>query len=183
MRRVWPTGGLWRHRDFLKLWSAETISLFGSQVSQLAHAARRDPRPRRERVRGRRARQSSNSFRSSCSRCPAGVWVDRLRRRPILIAGDFGRAALLRHVPIAYVGDVLTLGSAVRRRLPRRGRARSSSTSRTSRTCPRSSSASRSSTGTRSSRSAAPRPRSAAPDLRGLLVQVFTAPYAVLVDA
>ena len=36
MRSLWPTGGLWRHRDFLKLWSAETISQFGSQVGQLA---------------------------------------------------------------------------------------------------------------------------------------------------
>jgi len=34
--RAWPTGGLWRHPDFLKLWSAETISQFGSQVGQLA---------------------------------------------------------------------------------------------------------------------------------------------------
>jgi MFS family permease len=40
---------------------------------------------------------------------PAGVWVDRLRRRPILIVGDFGRAALYATVPIAYVADVLTL--------------------------------------------------------------------------
>jgi hypothetical protein len=34
--RVWPSGGLWRHPDFLRLWSAQTISQFGSQVSQLA---------------------------------------------------------------------------------------------------------------------------------------------------
>ena len=31
--RVWPRGGLWRHGDFLKLWSAETISQFGSQIT------------------------------------------------------------------------------------------------------------------------------------------------------
>ena len=30
---------------------------------------------------------------------PAGVWVDRLRRRPILILGDLGRAARARHGP------------------------------------------------------------------------------------
>ena len=36
MRSFWPSGGLWRHGDFLKLWSAETISQFGSQVGQLA---------------------------------------------------------------------------------------------------------------------------------------------------
>ena len=52
MRSLWPTGGLWRYSDFLKLWSAETISQFGSQVGGLAFR-RRDPRPRRERVRGR----------------------------------------------------------------------------------------------------------------------------------
>ena len=36
MRSVWPHGGLWRHGDFLKLWSAETVSQFGSQAGQLA---------------------------------------------------------------------------------------------------------------------------------------------------
>ena len=36
MRRLWPTGGLWRHPDFLKLWSATTVSQFGTQISQLA---------------------------------------------------------------------------------------------------------------------------------------------------
>jgi multisubunit Na+/H+ antiporter MnhG subunit len=36
VRALWPSGGLWRHPDFLKLWSAETISQFGTQVSGLA---------------------------------------------------------------------------------------------------------------------------------------------------
>ena len=35
-RGLWPQGGLWRHGDFLKLWSAQTISQFGSAVSQVA---------------------------------------------------------------------------------------------------------------------------------------------------
>src|SRR4029079_1797496 len=33
---------------------------------------------------------------------PAGVWVDRLRRRPILIVGDLGRALSLISVPIPF---------------------------------------------------------------------------------
>jgi len=33
---MWPTGGLWRHGDFLKLWSGQTVSQFGSQISGLA---------------------------------------------------------------------------------------------------------------------------------------------------
>ena len=32
---------------------------------------------------------------------PAGVWVDRMRRRPILITADLVRGALLLSVPIA----------------------------------------------------------------------------------
>ena len=31
-----PSGALWSHRDFLKLWTGQTISEFGSQISQLA---------------------------------------------------------------------------------------------------------------------------------------------------
>jgi len=41
---------------------------------------------------------------------PAGVWVDRLRRRPVLIAGDLGRAAALLSIPVAYQLDALTIG-------------------------------------------------------------------------
>jgi predicted MFS family arabinose efflux permease len=40
---------------------------------------------------------------------PAGVWVDRLRRRAILITADYGRALLLFSVPLAYAFDALTL--------------------------------------------------------------------------
>jgi MFS family permease len=40
---------------------------------------------------------------------PAGVWVDRLPRRPILIAGDIGRAISLASIPIAYELGVLSI--------------------------------------------------------------------------
>jgi len=40
---------------------------------------------------------------------PAGVWIDRMRRRPILIGADIARAALLASIPIAFIGDWLTL--------------------------------------------------------------------------
>jgi MFS family permease len=38
------------------------------------------------------------------------VWVDRLRRRPILIAADWGRAAALGSIPLAYLAGAHTLG-------------------------------------------------------------------------
>ncbi|WP_158088664.1 MFS transporter [Thermoactinospora rubra] len=40
---------------------------------------------------------------------PAGVWVDRMRRRPILVAADLVRAAALASVPLAAVAGVLSL--------------------------------------------------------------------------
>ena len=40
---------------------------------------------------------------------PAGVWVDRLRRRPILIAGDLGRAIAIASIPVAFAFDALTI--------------------------------------------------------------------------
>jgi MFS family permease len=106
--RAWPQGGLWRHRDFLKLWSAETISQFGSQISGLAlpfiailvlHASAFEV-----------AALGTVEFAPFILfSLPAGVWVDRLRRRPILIVGDLGRGALLASVPIAYAFDALTI--------------------------------------------------------------------------
>jgi MFS family permease len=39
----------------------------------------------------------------------AGVWVDRLRRRPIMIAADIGRAAIIASVPLAAWYGVLRI--------------------------------------------------------------------------
>lgn len=40
---------------------------------------------------------------------PAGVWVDRLRRRPLMIAADLGRAVALGSIPVVYAFHALTL--------------------------------------------------------------------------
>jgi MFS family permease len=101
MRPRRPRGGLWEHRDFLKLWTGQTISEFGSQVSQIAiptvavltlHATAFEVA----------ALTTVEFLPFVLFTLPAGVWVDRLERRAILIAGDLGRAALLVSVPIAY---------------------------------------------------------------------------------
>jgi MFS family permease len=107
-RRLWPSGGLWRHGDFLKLWSAETISQFGTQVTQLAlplvAVITLDVSAFEVAALG--VVEFAPFLLISL---PAGVWVDRLPRRPILIAGDLGRAFLLASVPLAYAFDVLTI--------------------------------------------------------------------------
>src|SRR5947209_8470920 len=40
----------------------------------------------------------------------AGAWVDRLRRRPLMIAADLGRAALLTSIPVAAWLHRLSMG-------------------------------------------------------------------------
>ncbi|MFN8621962.1 MAG: MFS transporter [Chloroflexota bacterium] len=102
------SGSLWRNGSFMKLWTAETISQFGSQVSLLAIPLVAIV------VLGANAFEvallSTVEFLPFILfSLPAGAWVDRLRRRPILIAGDLGRAVSLASVPIAYALGVLSV--------------------------------------------------------------------------
>ncbi|MDP4506655.1 MFS transporter [Nonomuraea sp. G32] len=41
---------------------------------------------------------------------PAGAWVDRVRRRPVMIATDLLRAGALLSVPVAWWGGWLSMG-------------------------------------------------------------------------
>jgi len=106
MRR--PTGGLWSHPDFLKLWTGQSISELGSQVSQLAipwlAAVELHASPLAFSLLGVLGFLPFILF-----ALPAGVWVDRLRRRQILIVGDSARAALLALIPILWAAGVLQI--------------------------------------------------------------------------
>jgi len=179
--RAWPTGGLWRHGDFLKLWSAETISQFGSQISGIAlplvAVLVLDASTFEVAALG-----TVEFLPFILFTLPAGVWVDRLPRRPILIIGDLGRAGLLATIPIAYLADMLTLEQlyvvgflvgvgtvffdvAYQSYLPslvERAQIIDGNSK------------------LEVSRSVA---QIGGPGLGGILVEVFTAPYAVLVDA
>jgi len=103
-----PTGGLWSHSDFLKLWTGQTISEFGSQVSGLAipwlAAVSLHATPFEFSILGVLGFLPFMLF-----ALPAGVWVDRLRRRPILIAGDAARAVLLAYIPVAWAIGILDI--------------------------------------------------------------------------
>ncbi len=102
-------GGLWSNPDFLKLWGSETISLFGTQVTGLALPLTAvlvlDASPIEMGVLG--ALQFAPFFLVGL---PAGVWVDRLRRRPILVGANLGRAVLLGLIPLAALLDTLSMG-------------------------------------------------------------------------
>jgi MFS family permease len=103
-----PSRSLLRHRDFIRLWSAETISQFGTQVSLLAIPLVAinllEATPFEVALVG-----TFEFLPFLLFSLPAGAWVDRLRRRPILIAGDIGRAVSLLSIPIAYELGVLTV--------------------------------------------------------------------------
>jgi MFS family permease len=103
-----PRGGLWRHGDFMKLWSAETISQIGSQVSGLAlpFVAIVVLEASAFEVALLTVIEFAPFILISL---PAGVWVDRLQRRPILVFADLGRALLLASIPVAYWADALTI--------------------------------------------------------------------------
>jgi MFS family permease len=92
----------------MRLWTGQSISELGSQVSQLAipwiAAVVLHVSPLVFSLLGVLGFLPFVLF-----ALPAGVWVDRLRRRPILIAGDASRAVLLATIPLAYVFDVLTI--------------------------------------------------------------------------
>jgi MFS family permease len=100
--------GLWRHPDFVKLWTAKTISDFGSMVSGTALSFTA--------ILWLKATPTQLGLLSVANLLPkflaglaAGVWVDRLRRRPIMIAADLGRALLLATIPVAALLGVLRI--------------------------------------------------------------------------
>src|SRR5690242_11212099 len=100
--------GLWRHADFLKLWTGQTISQFGTQVSELAipltGALVLNASPAEMGLLG--AFDFAPFLLLSLF---AGVWVDRMRRRPVLIVADIGRVLLLGSIPAAALLGVLRM--------------------------------------------------------------------------
>jgi predicted MFS family arabinose efflux permease len=97
---------LWRDRGFVYLWAANGISQLGSQVSLLAFplAALFILKASALEV---GAIQAFTALPFVLFSLPAGVWIDRLRRRPLMIGADVGRALVLVSVPVAYwLGDL-----------------------------------------------------------------------------
>src|SRR6266550_1713291 len=91
----------------MKLWTGQTISQLGTQVTLLAlHLSAIVVLKATTFEVGALTAIEFSPF--LLIGLPAGVWVDRLSRRPILIAADVGRAAALGSVPIAYAFGGLT---------------------------------------------------------------------------
>lgn len=101
-------GGLWRHPDFLKLWAGQTISVFGSLITGLALPL--------VAILSLTAGPLEVAILNVAGVAPglliglvAGLWVDRLHRRPLLVAADLARAFLLASIPVAAVAGMLRI--------------------------------------------------------------------------
>ena len=103
---------LWRHRDFLLLWSGETVSQVGTMVSHLAlpllAATALGATPWEM---GLLVAAERGAF--LLVGLPAGVLLDRVRRRPVMIAADVVRFALFASIPPAWALGVLTFAHLV----------------------------------------------------------------------
>lgn len=96
------------HRDFRLFWGGVTLSQFATQVTifalPLLAVTTLQATPLEV---GLVTAASTAAF--LLVGLPAGAWVDRVRRRNLLIAGDLGRAVLLASVPLFAYFDALTL--------------------------------------------------------------------------
>ena len=106
VRGAWArwNSGVWNRRDYRNLWTASTVSAFGTLISRtaipFAAILELDASPLQIAALG------------ACEMAPAfavglfaGAWVDRLPRKPIMIAADLGRAALLLLIPLMALLD------------------------------------------------------------------------------
>jgi MFS family permease len=103
-----PAGRLWHNADFVKFWTGETVSLFGTQVTYLALPL-----------------TAIYTFRASAAEVGVlrfvqlapyiglallfGVWVDRHRRRPVMLWTNVARMALIGLVPVLHLAGWLTM--------------------------------------------------------------------------
>lgn len=92
----------------MKLWSANAVSQLGSAVSVLALPLAALFVLRASAL-GVALLRAFTVLPFVFLSLPAGVWIDRVRRRPLMIAADFGRAAAMASIPVAYWLGHLTL--------------------------------------------------------------------------
>ena len=99
---------IWRNRDFVRLWAASTVSVFGSLITRTAlpFAAILVLGAGPLEIAAIRSFEIVGGLVVSLA---AGAWVDRLQRRPVMIVADLGRALLLASIPATALADALTI--------------------------------------------------------------------------
>lgn len=101
-------GGLWKDGEFLKLWGGQAISGLGSRITRdgIPYAA----------LLVLNATPTQMGYLAAAGSLPvllgglaAGVWVDRLRRRPVMIFADLLRGLLMFSIPLAALAGSLNM--------------------------------------------------------------------------
>jgi MFS family permease len=99
---------LWSNQAFLRVWSAASVSIFGSLITRIAlplvAILSLGAGPIEVAV-----LRSMDLAAALLVGLVAGAWVDRLRRRPVLIWADLGRAVLLGSIPVSFILGTLQL--------------------------------------------------------------------------
>jgi MFS family permease len=97
---------LWRHRGFLTLWTGESLSQFGAQLSHLAlpvlAVSILQATPFQVGLLG-----AVDTAAFLLIGLPAGAWIDRMLKRRIMLTADLVRAAVLAVIPALWLADAL----------------------------------------------------------------------------
>src|SRR5215470_4422440 len=100
--------GLWRNPEFVKLWGSLTITAFGAQVTNLAlpltAAVLLHATPWQMGV-----LVALETLPFALVSLHAGVLIDRVRKLPIVIATDVGRGVALLAIPVAAFTNSLSI--------------------------------------------------------------------------
>src|SRR5688500_17334642 len=103
---------LWHHRDFRRLWAAQAVSAFGSRITRTALPIIA--------VASLGVAESQIGVLAALQYAPgvllavfAGGFVERSRKRPILIAADLLRAALVASIAVAWWAGGLTMAHVI----------------------------------------------------------------------
>jgi len=108
LRKFLPSGALWAHAGFLRLWAAQAVSAFGSRIAREGFAMTA--------ILTIHAAPAELGVLTALARGPgavvglvAGGIVDRSRRRHVMIFSDLVRVALILTVPFAAWTHLLTI--------------------------------------------------------------------------
>ena len=100
--------GLWRDPEFMKLWSSMTITAFGAQITNLAlpltAAVMLSATPMQMGI-----LVALETLPFALVSLHAGVLIDRVRKLPIVIAANWGRGLALLAIPAAAYAGVLSI--------------------------------------------------------------------------
>ncbi|WP_314503467.1 MFS transporter [uncultured Microbacterium sp.] len=103
-----PSGSLWRDRNFLTMWSGQAFSQFGAQITELAvpvlavlllNASEFEVG----------VLTAANVAAFLIVGLPAGAWIDRMRKRHVMIWADAVRAVALGTVPLLWMLGMLQI--------------------------------------------------------------------------